>query len=195
MKKIVFIGDSLTYGYGANPQDAWPAIAAQRLNYKYKCINKGENGDFTAGMSARFYRDVMALKPETVVILGGSNDILNRIPMNQTLYFIEEMTGQALDSDIEVIIGIPMSIDAQLLRAEGCPAGMVQQIIIGFENYHDALIDFCETKHIKYIDFWKEYPKRMEACKELQWYIDGVHPTKKGYRTMAEIFYETSGFA
>src|SRR5436190_7500377 len=58
--RVVFMGDSITQGW-----------TLPKPNY----INRGVSGETTPQMLVRFRRDVIALKPSAVVILGGINDI------------------------------------------------------------------------------------------------------------------------
>ena len=189
MRKLVCIGDSLTYGFGACKDDAWPGIVGQRLGI---CsINKGQNGDFTSGMAARFDEDVIAFKPDTVMIMGGSNDILNGWPLYRTMGFIEEMTEASKAAKMQVWIGIPMNPDFEMLVLEGMPEQMVRRLKEKFTEYRELLLEFCKEASVGCVDFQKEYPRRMSMENVSQWFIYGVHPTAKGYHIMAEIFADT----
>ena len=178
MKKIVFLGDSLTYGFGTYPEHAYPYVAAQKLHIH--AINKGENGDLTCGMSARFRNDVLDCHPDTVVILGGTNDILNAVSLESTMGFIDEMVQTAHTHHIQVHLGIPMAPDASQMLEFGFSPLKIKRILGRFEQYHDAIVHYCRQQHITYIDFYKEYPAHL--------FIDGIHPTADGYHKMADIY-------
>ena len=62
--RVVFLGDSIT--------DMWN-LAALFPGKPY--VNRGISGQVTPQMLLRFHADVIALKPEAVVILAGVNDI------------------------------------------------------------------------------------------------------------------------
>ena len=62
---LVFLGDSITQGWGANIGDAFDA----------KVANRGISGDTTRGVLIRLDEDVIALNPSGVVILIGTNDL------------------------------------------------------------------------------------------------------------------------
>ena len=57
MLDMVCLGDSIVYGYGVDYRNAWPYLASERLGLSI--MNKGENGDTSAGMNARFMEDVV----------------------------------------------------------------------------------------------------------------------------------------
>src|SRR6476469_6061582 len=65
-KRVVFIGDSITDGWGRRTNDFFPGRPY---------VNRGISGQTTPQMLVRFRADVGALDPAVVVILAGINDI------------------------------------------------------------------------------------------------------------------------
>ena len=63
---VVFLGDSITQGWGDDMHKAFGAM---------KVANRGISGDTTRGMLIRLQQDVLALKPTAVVLLAGTNDL------------------------------------------------------------------------------------------------------------------------
>ncbi len=63
---LVFLGDSITQGWGDNMGNAFPGL---------KVANRGISGDTTRGVLIRMQEDVLALNPKGVVILIGTNDL------------------------------------------------------------------------------------------------------------------------
>jgi len=62
---IVFLGDSITQGWG-DVGSSFPGL---------KVANRGIGGDTTRGVLIRIQQDVIALNPKGVVILIGTNDL------------------------------------------------------------------------------------------------------------------------
>lgn len=62
---IVFLGDSITQGWGDVPS-YFPGV---------KVANRGISGDTSRGVLIRLQEDVLALNPKAVVLLIGTNDI------------------------------------------------------------------------------------------------------------------------
>ena len=58
---VVFLGDSITQGFGDDFRKAFPGL---------KLANRGISGDTTRGMLVRLKDDVLVLKPKAVVILA-----------------------------------------------------------------------------------------------------------------------------
>ncbi|MFM2092973.1 MAG: hypothetical protein RIS70_97 [Planctomycetota bacterium] len=65
-KAVVFLGDSITQGWGDNVGGSFPTL---------KVANRGISGDTTRGMLVRLTDDVLKLHPAGVVMLMGTNDL------------------------------------------------------------------------------------------------------------------------
>jgi lysophospholipase L1-like esterase len=65
-KAVVFLGDSITQGWGGGLGAAFPGV---------KVANRGISGDTTRGVLIRLREDVLALHPAAVVLLIGTNDL------------------------------------------------------------------------------------------------------------------------
>jgi lysophospholipase L1-like esterase len=63
---VVFLGDSITQGWGDDFQGDFSEI---------KTANRGISGDTTRGMLLRLKEDVLKLNPTAVVMLMGTNDL------------------------------------------------------------------------------------------------------------------------
>jgi len=63
---VVFLGDSITQGWGGGLGAAFPGM---------KVANRGIDGDTTRGVLLRLQDDVLALDPSAVVLLIGTNDL------------------------------------------------------------------------------------------------------------------------
>lgn len=63
---VVFLGDSITQGWGDDMGGSFPGM---------KVANRGISGDTTRGVLIRMDQDVLALKPSGVVLLIGTNDL------------------------------------------------------------------------------------------------------------------------
>ncbi len=63
---VVFLGDSITQGWGGGLGAAFPGV---------KVANRGISGDTSRGVLIRLQEDVLALDPPAVVLLIGTNDL------------------------------------------------------------------------------------------------------------------------
>jgi len=63
---VVFLGDSITQGWGGGLGAAFPGV---------KVANRGISGDTSRGVLIRLKEDVLALDPAAIVLLIGTNDL------------------------------------------------------------------------------------------------------------------------
>src|ERR1700722_5127110 len=82
-KTIMVLGDSLSAGYGVDPDEAWPALLQKKIDtagMKFKVINAGVSGDTTADGLQRV--DWLLQRKADVLLLGlGGNDGLQGVPV------------------------------------------------------------------------------------------------------------------
>ncbi|MFM2091298.1 MAG: Esterase TesA [Planctomycetota bacterium] len=81
---LVCLGDSLTAGFGVDPEQAWPVLLQGRLaaaatTAGWRVVNAGVSGDTTAGGLRRIDRLLVA-KPAAVLVCLGGNDGLRGLP-------------------------------------------------------------------------------------------------------------------
>jgi acyl-CoA thioesterase I len=104
---IVAFGDSLTAGYGADPGDSYPDYLQKDLDqigYRYHVVNAGISGNTTKDGVDRL-PDVLALKPEVVIVAFGGNDGLRGIPLSYTEKNLDEIIRTLKDSGAKVVLG------------------------------------------------------------------------------------------
>jgi acyl-CoA thioesterase-1 len=82
---ILFLGDSLTAGFGVEQGQAFPALIQEKIrekNLPFDVINAGISGDTTAGGLARVDW-VLQRKIDVLVLALGANDGLRGLPVAQ----------------------------------------------------------------------------------------------------------------
>src|SRR3954451_21555398 len=82
-KTVVFLGDSLSAGYGVKPAEAFPALIGDKIReagLPYKVENAGLSGDTTAGGLRRI--DWLLQRPIDVLVIElGGNDGLRGLDL------------------------------------------------------------------------------------------------------------------
>jgi acyl-CoA thioesterase I len=104
---IVAFGDSLTAGYGADPGKSYPDYLQKDLDlagYNYHVINAGISGNTTKDAVDRL-QDVLALKPEVVIVAFGGNDGLRGLPLSSTRENMDQIIRALKDSGARVVLG------------------------------------------------------------------------------------------
>lgn len=196
MKKIVCIGDSLTTGYGVFKEDSWINKLGQDSGLEL--INKGINGDTTAGMLSRSFKDVVNIKPDFVFIMGGTNDIMSNMSLKNTENCICELADEALKYNITPVIGIQPPIIGSMAYIHWSHDADYRKIKQQQIKYKNWIISQCRRQKIKYIDFFELFYFELKTTAPDELFIDGIHPSKKGHKLMEDLmiskFTETFNF-
>ena len=98
---IVCLGDSITSGVGAEPGQPYPALLSARLGTEV--INQGVPGDTAEGGLARVDQALTA-DPWLVVVELGGNDILRRVPPEQTEAALRQILERLLAARVAVLL-------------------------------------------------------------------------------------------
>ena len=172
-KRIVFMGDSIT--------EFWSTVHPEFfIGQSY--INRGISGQTTPQMLLRFKDDVIALRPNIVVILAGINDIAgNTGPMTTEMIRdnIFSMIELANTHDIKVILG-------SLLPAYDFPWKPNQNPIKKITALNEILKNYANANDIVYVDYYSAMTDERKGLKS-DFSNDGVHPNKAGYQVMMPI--------
>ena len=174
---ILFFGNSLTAGYGLDPDQAFPALIQEKLDslgYDYQVINAGLSGETTASGNTRLDW-VLERQPVDIFILElGGNDGLRGINPEETQRNLEAMIEKirAVDPEIEIIL-----------------AGMEAPPNMGPDftsQFRQVFKDVAQKKNVSLIPFLLEGVAG-EAELNLS---DGIHPTPKGHQIVSETVWE-----
>lgn len=186
--KIIFIGDSLTFGYGLEKKYRW--IEMLKSNTNLEVTNKGVNGDTTTGILSRFYEDIIIPKPDYAFIMAGTNDFLLGRSSFDVYDNIKMLIKDCAYNDIIPVIGIqPFVIGsmAMIYWSSYLDYSLVNSLIY---TYKESIIDYCTKSSIRYIDFAASFRNIINLENKEEYFIDGIHPTKVGHELMYNMFLE-----
>jgi acyl-CoA thioesterase-1 len=103
---ILAFGDSLTYGTGASPKRDYPSILAQLT--ARQVVNAGLPGEVSGDGLKRLPALLDLHQPGLLILIHGGNDMLRKIPGEQTAKNLKEMITLAHDRQIGVVmLGVP----------------------------------------------------------------------------------------
>ena len=88
-KNIICFGDSITFGYGVNPGEDYPASLAKLV--RIPVINAGVDGDTSAQGLKRLQADVLDKAPYLVLVEFSGNDLIKGVAIADTVNNIKEM--------------------------------------------------------------------------------------------------------
>ena len=83
---ILFLGDSITAGYGLDLEQAYPALIQEKIDAKrwqFKVVNAGQSGDTSAGGLSRIDW-LLRNRVDVLVLELGANDGLRGLPVETT---------------------------------------------------------------------------------------------------------------
>ena len=178
--RVVFMGNSITEGWSNFNENFF---------IENPFINRGISGQTTPQMLIRFRADVVNLKPKSVVILAGINDIAGNtgpISIENTAENIISMTEIAKANNISVIIcsTIP-AIDFPW--SPGLKPG--PKVI----KLNSILKKYCEENGVAYADYYSAMADDKGGLKVPEYTSsdDLVHPNLEGYKVMEKIILHT----
>lgn len=192
--KIVFFGDSITES-GRNlldPNDlgaGYVKIAAGKLRLLYpdtpiEFVNRGVGGDRTAELLARVQEDVVQENPDMVVLQVGINDVWCRFSLG------EVVTPEQFRSNYEGIVKAVKSTGAKLFIIEPYVLNMGdKQRFRPFLNKFLAVVREIAAKEADaLIPVDEIFTGVTQDIDPSQFSTDGVHPTHRGCRYIADLF-------
>ena len=167
--RVVFMGDSIT----ENWRRFHPAFFTESR------IGRGISGQTTPQMVARFYQDVVALHPQVVHVMAGTNDIAgNTGPTTEERYKanIAAMTDLARANGIAVVLASIPPSSSFGWRPALKPAAEIRKL-------NAWLAVYARQRGLVYVDYTTVLATPEGAMKpELT--PDGVHPRGEGYDLM-----------
>ena len=170
---VVFFGDSLTAGYGLDPEEAYPAVLATRMReagLTLDVVNAGLSGDTTA---AGLRRTAWVLRrPIAVFVLAlGGNDGLRGIPPAETERNLQAIIDAVRKAQPEARV---------VLAGMQAPQNMGPEFTTAFRELFPRL---AERNGLPFVPFLLE---GVAGVRELN-QPDGIHPTAEGQQRIAAI--------
>ncbi len=171
-KTILFLGDSLTAGYGLPVEESFPNLIARRLESQgspFEVLNAGVPGDTSAGGSRRI--DWLLRRRIDVLVLElGANDMLRGLPLGLTRDNLQTIIDKTREKypDVKIVV-----------------AGMLAPPNLGPEytaEFRDLFPELARANDAALIPFLLE---GVAARPELN-LADGIHPNAEGHRIVAE---------
>ena len=184
--RIVAMGDSTTAGTPAfkSPREAPPNgsgdVTSQYAHWlmqshpDWEVINQGVNAQRSDAIAARFDEDVIAKKPDLVVIIAGVNDVYQGRPAQHVKDQLAAMYRKAREAGIKVVAGtiIPYNTATadQNARMHDINAWIRAQADAGVVTFVDTRAAVAAPGD----------PDKLASSP------DGLHPDAAGYRKMAD---------
>lgn len=172
---IVFLGDSLTDGFGVNREDAWPSLFAEKLKDDYvnfRITNAGVSGATTSSGIQKLSWFNLQDTPDIVVIALGSNDGLRGIMPNNSRKNLQKMIDYCNLNQIKLV-----------LTGQKIPPNYGREYALQFEELFEQL---ARRNRVKFYPFLLEGVAGDNSMNQ----ADGIHPNEDGHQEIAERFYD-----
>ena len=201
----IFMGDSITWQWGTNPREiskdkiviplsplpswledkgnnvkvTWHPDFFSRNNY----LDKGISGQNTSQMLARYKKDVIALDPQCVVIMAGTNDLAQGYSKAEILNNIKNMAEQAEAADMHVVLCsiTPCNHEYSVLSNPKTKGAHIIAV-------NNMVREYAASKGFTYCDY---HPALVAAdglsMQERFWLYDDLHPNPDAYTIMEGI--------
>ncbi len=172
-KTFVFLGDSLTEGYGVAQSAAFPALIQNKVlkdNLNWKIISSGSSGSTSASTLSRL-KWVAKDKPDYVMILMGSNDGLRGFKVDEVEKNLSAALSWAAENKVKIILGgleVPPNYGKQYAK-----------------DFHLLYPRLAKKFKVMLAPFLLD---EVAGRKELN-QSDGIHPNEKGHALIAEKMY------
>lgn len=174
--RLVFLGDSLTAGYGVDPLDAYPALLEARIDargWPVEVVNAGLSGDTTAAGLRRL--DWIQREPIDVLVLAlGANDGLRGIPTDETRRNLEAIVARAEQGSPGVRVVL---------------AGMKAVPNMGMEfgeRFGEIFPELSDALDLPLIPFLLEGVGGVPAMNQ----SDRIHPNEDGHEVVADVVWD-----
>ena len=172
----IFMGDSIT--------DNWAGFNAEWFDQN-NLIGRGIGGQTSSQMVVRFMGDVVALKPQVVHIMAGTNDVaenLDPYDFGDTTNNLLAMVDMATASGIKVVMAsVPPATSFAWKPALGNRVDMIRALNVWIKQ-------LCDDRGHVYCDYWPVLANGDGGLKtELGINGESVHPNTAGYDIMGPV--------
>ena len=168
-KRILVYGDSLSAGYGINPEVGWVALLAEHLGDQHEVLNGSISGETSAGGLARLPLTLEQLQPELVLLELGANDGLRGLPVSRLEANLNAMVTQLSKAGVEtVIVGISV------------PPSYGPRYV---DQFRAVFPKVAENNDLPFIDLYlEEFFLEPGFIQQ-----DGLHPTEQAQPIVADL--------
>lgn len=104
---IMVFGDSLSAGYGLDPDQGWVNLLRDRLvekGFHYNVVNESISGDTSAGGLARIGEALALHQPNIVILELGANDGLRGLSLKMMKHNLSSIIRQAKNAGAKVLL-------------------------------------------------------------------------------------------
>lgn len=175
-KRVVVFGDSITAGYGLDPDQAFPARIQEKVDaegWNAEIINSGVSGETSAG-GLRRIDWVLQRGIDIFVLELGGNDGLRGIDPELTKANLQQIIDKVIDRypDAEIV-----------LTGMEAPPNMGEDYT---RRFRDIFHELAGENDVVFMPFILEDVGGISELNQ----SDGIHPTEEGHEIIADNLWE-----
>ena len=202
MKKILFLGDSITDGARSREDDSYlgvcyPAsVSAQLDPDEYTVLNRGLSGNTVIDLYARIKRDAINLAPDVITILIGVNDILHEVADNdgvsadrfELIYncMLEDIKAALPNAKIIImspfVLLCPGTADCELYPNRW------ERLFTSVRTNAEISKRIADKFSCDFIDLQELFDVASETKENMLLLYDGIHPTELGHEMISDVW-------
>lgn len=157
---LLVLGDSISAGYGINPDKGWVNLLRADLEPQHQVVNASISGDTTGNGLARLPKLLKEFKPDYVLLELGGNDGLRGHPLSK------------VKSNLQTMIDLIREQNAQpILFAMRLPPNYGKRYT---DSFAQLFIKLAQQEDIPLLPIPFEELVSMEGMIQR----DGIHPTE-----------------
>lgn len=169
--KILFLGDSLTEGYGVAKENSYPQVVKSYLEkkgVKLTILNGSVSGSTTASGPSRI-KWFLKAKPDILFLALGANDGLRGISISTTKKNLEETIAIGKKGKMDIVLAGMM-----------VPPNYGPEYGTAFKTMFSTI---SKKKKVHFLPFLLEGVAGEKKFNQ----EDGIHPNEKGHKKMGKL--------
>jgi acyl-CoA thioesterase-1 len=169
---VVFLGDSLTAGYGLDPDQAYPALIQRKIDeagLRYRVVNAGVSGETSAGARRRI--EWLLAQPVAVLVVetGGNDGLRGQDP---------SATAENIQAIIDRARRPPSPAKVVLVGMEALPNYGADYA----RRFRGIYPQLAKKNGVVLVPFLLDGVAGVPALNQ----ADGIHPTAEGQRKLSD---------
>lgn len=164
-------------------------------------LNKGIGGNNTHDLLNRIDQDVLAENPDLVILMAGSNDMLNSRKFVSYARFEQNyrhLIRQLQSRNIRVVLMSPPPVDTGYLFQRHDHSLFADAPNAKLDSVNRLIRQLAQSHQVHYIDIYQAFQEKNSPNRQPQSLIineanlgiaDGLHPTREGYQLIAAQVY------
>lgn len=167
----------------------------------FMVLNKGIGGNNSNDLLRRLNADVLQEKPDLVVMMVGSNDMINsRKLVNYQLFKdnYQQLIDQIKSTGAKIVLMSPPPVDTGYIYKRHDRNAYKEPLNYKLDSLNKLVREMAKANDIHFVDLYSLFKSKGSPNREVGSLIlnqknfgkeDGIHPTRQGYQLIAETVY------